>query len=73
MVVEDRFGNNSKFKKKNQKKNRLVALKIMITTVCDFVPWWEERKKELQRNKFAVTERKKERWSLCGQRIVSRR
>ena len=44
----------------------------MITTVCDFVPWWEERKKEQQRNKLAVTEKKKKRWSLCGQRIVSR-
>ena len=44
----------------------------MITTVCDFVPWWEERKKDYQRIKLAMTEKKKERWSLCGQRIVSR-
>ena len=32
-----------KFKKKEKS---LVAQKIMITTVCELVPWWEQRKKE---------------------------
>ena len=60
MVVEDRFGTNSKLKKKilGSIENYDYHCMLLYTAV--------------RREKERVAEKKKKRWSLCGQRIVSR-